>query len=392
MADNRWIKLRTEMFDDDKIKIVQAMPEGDSLIVIWIRMLILAEASNAEGCLMISDSLPYSEEMLATVFNKSLSVIRLAVKTFEAFGMVKVENGGIRIQSFAEDQNEKSQDIREYNRLKKAESRKRAKQKCLGMSNPEEIDRENCVEDKSITSQDYVIDQSRTSQEKCQGQVNDRSRTSQEKCQGQVNDQEKEKAKEKEREEKERTKEREEKEKEREKEKEDDVSSDEDTLSVSLREPDFELSKKIAYQRIMEDYNRTCTALPSIRAITEERKTQIRALMNGMDRDRILPDKSVYERLHSIFQNAQDSDFLSGRDGCWAGCAFDWLIKKKNALKVLEGTYANKSGRAHLAEKKSANRFTDFSQRNYSEQDYRKMEEALLGKDCHKSLNGEEAR
>ena len=194
MADNRWIKLRTEMFDDDKIKIIQAMPEGDSLIVIWIRMLILAEASNAEGCLMISDSLPYSEEMLATVFNKSLSVIRLAVKTFEAFGMVKVENGGIRIQSFAEDQNEKSQDIREYNRLKKAESRKRAKQKCLGMSNPEEIDQESCVEDKLITSQDYVIDQSRTSQEKCQGQVNDRSMTSQ----GQVNDQEKEKAKEKE--------------------------------------------------------------------------------------------------------------------------------------------------------------------------------------------------
>lgn len=370
MADNRCIKLRATMFDDDKIKIIQSMPEGDSLIVIWIRMLILAEASNAEGCLMVSDSLPYSEEMLATVFNKSLSIIRLAVKTFETFGMVKVENEGIYIQNFAGNQNEKSQDIREYNRLKKAESRERAKQKRLGMSSSEKIDQENCAEDKSITSQDYVKDKSMTSQEKCQGQVND---------------QEKEKAKEKEREEKERTKE-------REKEKEDDVSSDEDTLSVSLREPDFESSKKIAYQRIMEDYNRTCTALPSIRAITEERKTQIRALMNGMDRDQILPDKSVYERLHNIFQNAQDSDFLSGRDGCWAGCAFDWLIKKKNALKVLEGTYANKSGRAHLAEKKQTNRFTDFSQRNYSEQDYRKMEEALLGKDCHKSLNGEEAR
>ena len=371
MADNRCIKLRATMFDDDKIKIIQSMPEGDSLIVIWIRMLILAEASNAEGCLMVSDSLPYSEEMLATVFNKSLSIIRLAVKTFETFGMVKVENEGIYIQNFAGNQNEKSQDIREYNRLKKAESRERAKQKRLGMSSSEKIDQENCAEDKSITSQDYAKDKSMTSQEKCQGQVND---------------QEKEKAKEKEREEKERTKE-------REKEKEDDVvSSDEDTLSVSLREPDFELSKKIAYQRIMEDYNRTCTALPSIRAITEERKTQIRALMNGMDRDQILPDKSVYERLHNIFQNAQDSDFLSGRDGCWAGCAFDWLIKKKNALKVLEGTYANKSGRTHLTEKKPANRFTDFSQRNYSEQDYRKMEEALLGKDCHKSLNGEEAR
>ncbi len=371
MADNRCIKLRTTMFDDDKIKIIQSMPEGDSLIVIWIRMLILAGSSNAEGCLMVSDSLPYSEEMLATVFNKSLSIIRLAVKTFETFGMVKVENEGIYIQGFVENRNEKSQDIREYNRLKKAESRERAKQKYLGMSSSGKIDRENFVEDKSMTSQGYVKEESKTGQEKM-------SKTCQEEMsmtgQGQVNDQEKEKAKEKERT----------KEKEREREK-GDVSSDEDTLSVSLREPDLESSKKIAYQRIMEDYNRTCATLPSIRAITEERKTRIRALMNGMDRDQILPDKSVYERLHSIFQKAQESDFLSGRDGHWTGCAFDWLIKKTNALKVLEGTYANKSGGTHPAEKRPTNRFAGFPQRKYSEQDYREMEEALLSKDCYKS-------
>ena len=353
MADNRWIKLRAEMFDDDKIKIMQAMPEGDSLIVIWIRMLFLAEASNAEGCLMISDSLPYSEEMLATVLNKPLSVIRLAIKTFETFGMVKVENERIRIQSYAENQNEKSQDIREYNRLKKAESRKRAKQKCLGVSNPEVIDQENCAVDKLAIRQDYVNDKSMTGQEKM-------SMTSQ----GQVKNEEKEKAKEKERS----------KEKESEREK-GDVSSDEDTLSGSQREPELEAPKKIAYQQIMEDYNQICTALPPICAITDERRRQIRALMNGMDRDRILPDKSVYERLHTIFQKAQDSDFLSGRDGCWTGCAFDWLIKKKNALKVLEGTYTNKWGRVYLAEKKPTNRFCDFSQRNY---DCRKIEKQLL--------------
>ena len=35
----------------------------------------------------------------------------------------------------------------------------------------------------------------------------------------------------------------------------------------------------------------------------------------------------------------------------------------------------------HPTEKKPANRFAGFPQRNYSEQDYRKMEEALLAKD-----------
>ena len=28
----------------------------------------------------------------------------------------------------------------------------------------------------------------------------------------------------------------------------------------------------------------------------------------------------------------------------WSRCSFDWMITKKNALKILEGTYANKGG------------------------------------------------
>ena len=27
------------MFDDEKIKIIQSMPEGDALLVIWIRLI-----------------------------------------------------------------------------------------------------------------------------------------------------------------------------------------------------------------------------------------------------------------------------------------------------------------------------------------------------------------
>ena len=32
MAEMQWIKLRIDMFDDEKIKIIQSMPEGDSII------------------------------------------------------------------------------------------------------------------------------------------------------------------------------------------------------------------------------------------------------------------------------------------------------------------------------------------------------------------------
>lgn len=49
MAEINWIKLRVDMFDDDKIKIIQSMPEGDAILVVWIRILALAGKCNAKG-------------------------------------------------------------------------------------------------------------------------------------------------------------------------------------------------------------------------------------------------------------------------------------------------------------------------------------------------------
>ncbi|MFA1421627.1 phage replisome organizer N-terminal domain-containing protein, partial [Enterococcus faecalis] len=37
MAEISWIKLKTTMFDDEKIKLIQSMPEADAILVIWIR-------------------------------------------------------------------------------------------------------------------------------------------------------------------------------------------------------------------------------------------------------------------------------------------------------------------------------------------------------------------
>lgn len=327
MSDVKWIKLKTAMFDDDKIKVIQAMPEGDSLIVIWIRLLILAGISNADGYLMIADNLPYTEEMLATVFNKPLAIIRLAIKTFETFGMIEANNDGIYIQNFAENQSEKLQDIREYNRIKKAESRERAKQKRIEMSNQGEIDNSDCAKDKSLTGQDYVNDQSRTSQRQmstCQ-EVDIDKEYKEISPEGEIK-------------------------KER----------DSPARPKTSREP-------IAYQQIMDDYNAVCVDLPPICTLSVERKRKLKTLMSGMDKDRIMPGKSVYERLHAIFQKAHDSDFVSGRDGRWKGCSFDWLINKSNALKVLEGTYANRAGKDNV--------FSNFPQRNY---DFERMEREIL--------------
>ena len=367
------IKLRIDMFEDEKIKLIQSMPEGDTILVVWIRLIALAEKCNAGGLIRLAEDCPYTDEMLAVIFNKPLQTVRLALTTFERFRMIENTLGGICIANFDSNQSVEDMDqnvdgvdnIREQNRIRKQRERGRKKGAIreglplIAQGSEPEADENSDVtgmsQEKSVTSHGNVTGMSREKSVTCHDPVTDKE-----------NEEEKDK-------DKERTKE---KEKEREGEKEVDVSSDEDTLSSSLCEPDFEpLKKQIAYQQILEDYNRTCTDLPSIHAITDGRRKQIRALMNGMDKDKIMPGDSIYERLHTLFQKAQESDFLSGRNGHWRGCAFDWLINKANALKVLEGTYANKEHVRGGNTEKRTNKFSDFPQRNY---DFGEMEKQIL--------------
>jgi hypothetical protein len=49
MADIKWIKLDTGIFDDEKIKIILSMPEGKSMLVIWLKLLCLAGRINNSG-------------------------------------------------------------------------------------------------------------------------------------------------------------------------------------------------------------------------------------------------------------------------------------------------------------------------------------------------------
>ena len=397
------IKLRIDMFEDEKIKLIQSMPEGDTILVVWIRLIALAEKCNAGGLIRLAEDCPYTDEMLAVIFNKPLQTVRLALTTFERFRMIENTLGGICIANFDSNQSVEDMDqnvdgvdnIREQNRIRKQRERGRKKgaireglpliaqgsepeadenSDVTGMSQEKSVTSHGNVtgmsQEKSVTSHGNVTGMSQEKSVTSHGNVTEMSREKSVTCHDPVTDKENEEEKDKD---KERTKE---KEKEREGEKEVDVSSDEDTLSSSLCEPDFEpLKKQIAYQQILEDYNRTCTDLPSIHAITDGRRKQIRALINGMDKDKIMPGDSIYERLHTLFQKAQESDFLSGRNGHWRGCAFDWLINKANALKVLEGTYANKEHVRGGNTEKRTNKFSDFPQRNY---DFGEMEKQIL--------------
>lgn len=118
-SDVKWIKIVTDVFDDEKILLVESIPEADAIIVIWFKLLCFAGKQNNGGVFMLNDKLAYTDEMLATIFRRPLNTVRLALNTFERFGMIEIIDNVITIPNW-----EKHQNINALERMKE-QTRKR---------------------------------------------------------------------------------------------------------------------------------------------------------------------------------------------------------------------------------------------------------------------------
>lgn len=118
MSGAKWIKLSTAMFDDEKIRLIEQMPEADTIIMIWVRLLIQAGKTNSSGYIFLSDTIPYTDEMLAAIFNRPINTVRLALETFKNFGMIEIDDESfIHIANWEKHQNvEGLERIREQTR------------------------------------------------------------------------------------------------------------------------------------------------------------------------------------------------------------------------------------------------------------------------------------
>jgi predicted phage replisome organizer len=136
-AEIKWIKIATNVFSDEKIMLIEQMPDADTIIVIWFKLLCLAGRENNCGVFVMGGKIPYTDEMLATIFRRSLPTVRLALSTFEAFGMIDIiedtsGNEIYTIPNWEKHQNiEGMEKIREQNRLRKQKQREREKQALL---------------------------------------------------------------------------------------------------------------------------------------------------------------------------------------------------------------------------------------------------------------------
>lgn len=85
---------------------------------------------------MLNDRIAYTDEMLATIFRRDLNTVRLALKTFECYGMIEIINNVITIPNWSKHQSlDQLEERKEYMKNYMQKYRKKQKQISEGKVN-----------------------------------------------------------------------------------------------------------------------------------------------------------------------------------------------------------------------------------------------------------------
>lgn len=115
-----WLKLQKDFFKRHDIRIIESMPNGKDYILFYLKL--LCESTSHEGNLRFSDTIPYSEEMLATITNTNVDIVRTAIKIFSELHMIEVMDDGTyfmrEVQKMIGSETGKAARAREYRQKK----------------------------------------------------------------------------------------------------------------------------------------------------------------------------------------------------------------------------------------------------------------------------------
>lgn len=264
MADVKWIKLATDIFDNRKIKAIEQMPDGDAIVVIWLKILTLAGTVNDGGSVYFTRDIPYSDQLLAAQFNRPLPLIQLALSTFEKFGMIEIVDDIIHVSNWEKYQNIEGMDkIREQNRLRKQRQR----------------EREKALTDKchvTVTGSHAIEEDKDKEEDKNKNKIYKNT-----------------------------------------------------TYSSSTG---VDTQPTISAADVVNLYHDICKSYPRVRAISDNRRKAINARLRTHN----------IEEVKEVFEKAERSSFLKGKNKRNWSANFDWLMNDTNFCKVLDGNYDDK--------------------------------------------------
>ena len=129
--EKEWIKLYVKMFEHEKMKIINSMPDNNLITYIWIRLLIHAGRTNDDGKIYVSKSVPYNIKTLSIIFERSKSEIKSALDILRELSMITIdEDNIIKIKNWCRYQDPKAVDKkREQSKVRMRNKRERDKDK-----------------------------------------------------------------------------------------------------------------------------------------------------------------------------------------------------------------------------------------------------------------------
>lgn len=125
-----WVKITTDMFDNRKIKYLRKLPEGNSIVLIWIMLLTMAGRCRANGMIFLTENIPYTTKSLADELGFDENTVKFALAAFESLNMVRTNpEDFLQISGWEEYQkDDEIERIREQTRKRVANHRTRGRQ------------------------------------------------------------------------------------------------------------------------------------------------------------------------------------------------------------------------------------------------------------------------
>ncbi len=102
MAEKKryWLKLDKDFLESPHMKVIKNMPNGKDYVLFYLSLML--KSIETVGHLRFSDLVPYSEEMLASITDTNVDIVRSAVKIFCELGLMqKLDNGTIFLTQVA---------------------------------------------------------------------------------------------------------------------------------------------------------------------------------------------------------------------------------------------------------------------------------------------------
>jgi len=157
MAELKWVRIVTNIFENPKLIQIDAEESHDEIIVIWFKLICLAGKCNNDGLLTIAGR-PYTVKMLSVAMNRSLESVKKAISIFKEYNMIEETNGIISILNWSKHQS--TDKIEKLNERQREYMKKyRAKQKALCNANGNANGESNVssAEDRSKKKEERVL-------------------------------------------------------------------------------------------------------------------------------------------------------------------------------------------------------------------------------------------